>query len=117
MHGHLVHPEKVQEPQTDLDCRTGDASWLPRCFIKGSPFASAAFESFVSHKEGAPRNSYGIEKEEGDVMGRLKDGSQGRARQNDSTFDFSNTFSELYLQHIMGKGLFMLQTVGQLQKA
>jgi hypothetical protein len=35
-----------------------------KVLYKGSPF-----ESFVSHKEEAPRNSYSIEKEEGDAMG------------------------------------------------
>lgn len=41
-----------------------------KVLYKGSPF-----EIFVSHKEGAPRNSYSIEKEEGDATVRLKEGS------------------------------------------
>lgn len=38
-----------------------------KVLYKGSPF-----ESFVSHKEGAPRNSYSIEKEEGGCYGEAE---------------------------------------------
>lgn len=72
MHRQLVYLEMVQEPQNDLVSRISEAPWLPRCFIKEAPLPLLSLRALYHIRREPPED---IEKEEGDAMGRLMDGS------------------------------------------